>query len=234
VEKKMSQTQTPTIASGVQGRIRADAGFCFLTFGFVVSNEVYVRGAVGGACLIDCQHLSGNVYQLVAKQGFGDYFYPYVNGNPGVGECTVPVGRAANGAMVVTGGMNGCALQVNRVGNNFVFYHDNNGNSLAQMMPAAQGQVACRVTFNDYAGGNLADNLVDKLSDQHRGTTPKTRFGYDFFLITVKAGTKWEVYSSALLRKGVETTSWWSGDGVEVTFKPFLASQQPLASFNDF
>jgi hypothetical protein len=77
--------------------------------------------------------INSQVYQIVVKPGGKDWYFPYMNATPGgVGECTVPIGQP-DGTLALTGSMNGCALQVNRTENDFVFYHDSNGTSLAAL-----------------------------------------------------------------------------------------------------
>ncbi len=49
---------------------------------------------------------------------------------------------------MLTGGMNGCALETTLKGNNFVFYHDANGNSMGSVRNA--GTAVCRITDNAY------------------------------------------------------------------------------------
>jgi hypothetical protein len=70
------------------------------------------------------------MFKLIAKAGAVDFLFPYVNVVPGEGECMVP-GAQSDGCIATTGGMNGCSLQVDRVGNVLMFYHDNSGISIA-------------------------------------------------------------------------------------------------------
>jgi hypothetical protein len=212
--------------------MRADPDTAFEKYGFFVTSEVYTNTTLGGPCAISCKSANGAVYQLTAKQGQGDYFFPYVHvTSGGVGVCIVPVGQA-EGTMVVTGGMNGCALQVNRSGTDFYFYHDANGTSM--MGKLTPGTVVCRVNYDSYAGKM---NLGDKISTEFNRAAVGGKSGmvHEYYLITIRSGGKWKVYSTALLRTSVRKTAFWSGkDYNDITFAPFMPTYSRLiTSFKD-
>lgn len=219
--------------------MRAEPSIAFEKFGFFVGSDVYTHTTLGGPCAIACDPANGAVYKLTAKQGHGDYFFPYVHvTSGGVGVCIVPAGQP-NGTMVMTGGMNGCALQVNRSGTDFYFYHDANGQSMVGKL--TPGEVVCRVEYKSYAGPmNIGENLSIDYNRSSQ-TSPKgwltghSGMVHEYFLITVRSGGKWCVYCSALLRTTTRKTSFWTGEEYnENSFKPFMPTAfRLIASFED-
>ncbi|KVT66464.1 hypothetical protein WK56_29795 [Burkholderia ubonensis] len=88
-----------------------------------------------------------NEMTVAQSEGGADYFFPYIwegTGNVAVG----PVNGIAEGTIVVTGGMNGCALEVTTRNDQFVFYHDKNGYSMGKVRNA--GTTVCRITSRAY------------------------------------------------------------------------------------
>lgn len=220
---------TPTSTHAAQALLRADPDAAMAKFGFVVGNTVYAGTTVGGACLLGCESAGGNIYKLTAKQGQGDWFFPYINtAEGGVGVCVVPAG-AADGTIVVTGGMNGCSLQVNKSGREFYFYHDNNGNSMKGKL--TPGEVVCRVDYKDYAGPlDIGKKLVDQYLTERVGA------GYEYYCITVHHGGRWKVYVSSLIRITTVSTPTFFRPNVATTveYKAFTPTITPLmTSFAD-
>ena len=212
--------------------MRADPSAAFEKCGFFVTSDVYQNTTLGGPCAVHCEPANGAVYKLTAKQGQGDYFFPYVHvTSGGVGVCIVPAGQA-EGTIVMTGGMNGCALQVNRSGNDFYFYHDANGVSMAGKL--TPGDVVCRVEYKDYAGRM---GLGEKLSVDFNRSESSGKGGmvHEYYLITIRSGGKWQVFCSALLRTSIRKTAFWSGqDYNDITFAPFMPTYSRLVtSFKD-
>jgi hypothetical protein len=207
----------PNSNHAAQMLLRTDPESALGKYGFLVDNEVYTAGTIGGACSLGCTPLGGNIYRLTAKAGAGDFFYPYIyTSGGGVGECAVPVGQA-DGTIVVTGGMNGCSLQVNRHGGVFNFYHDNNGNSLTgKVIP---GNIVARVDYKDYAG---ALELGSKLAAQMSHGAASSQTAFETYCITVRHGGRWRIYVSALLRT--------------VEFRPasFFVSEKRTTSYQAF
>ncbi len=198
-------------------------------YGFVVSYDVYTTTTLGGICGLACEPAGGNIYKLTARQGSGDYLFPYINSDQGgVGVCVVPAGRA-NGTLVVTGGMNGCALEVNKSGSDFYFYHDNNSTSLKGKL--TPGEVVCRVNYKDYVGPlDIGQKLVDQYLTERVGA------GYEYYCITVRSGGRWKVYVSALIRVTTVSTPTIFRPNVKtsVEYKSFKPGLTPLmASFDD-
>lgn len=219
-----------------QALLRADPDTAMSKYRFIVSTEIYTAGTIGGRCLLRCEPVNGDVYRLTAKQGHGDWFYPYINGpDGGVGVCVVPIGQP-EGTLVVTGGMNGCALQVNRSGNNFYFYHDLNGRSLQGKL--TPGEVVCRVEYKDYAGPlDLASKMAAAAGGRGYsfwGAT-YTSAMHENYLITVRRGGRWKVYISAVLRISNTTIGWLDKQSsTTASFKPVSPLVTPLiTSFED-
>jgi hypothetical protein len=160
----------------------------FGQYGFVV-NIPYAM--LGGSCSISSKVAKGNVHHLNVSIGGGpDYFFPYVSAGTlglvnGVGCCDVPQ-NAPVGTLVVTGGMNGCALQVSSISGNYRFFHDANGTSLAGSA-IDPGNHVCRVDYKSYDTLNLGQKKSSM------GTV------YAHYLITVKTSHRWEVWRSSIL-----------------------------------
>ena len=227
---------TPSSNHAALALLRADPDAALAKFGFVVSSDVFLTGTGGGPCLLQCEPLSGSVFRLTAKAGVGDFYFPYVNGNPGVGDCVVPGGQP-DGCIATTGGMNGCSLQVNQLGTNFHFYHDNNGDGIARLPSPPPGGVVARVDYKDYSGPL---DLGRRLAEASFSHTKKVMMSaqYQYFCLSVHAGGRWKVYYSSILEKGTSkmkisffgNTSW--KKSVEYcSFKPTLTPL--LTSFAD-
>ena len=221
--------QTPTSTHASQAVLRADPDTAMAKYGFVVGSAVYTTGTLGGACLLSCESVGANISKLTAKQGQGDWFFPYVNtAEGGVGVCIVPAGQP-DGTLVVTGGMNGCSLQVNKSGNDFYFYHDNNGNSMKGKL--TPGEIVCRVNYKDYAGPlDIGQKLVDQYLTERVGA------GYEYYCITVHHGGRWKVYVSSLIRITTVSTPTVFHPKVSSTveYKAFTPTITPLmTSFDD-
>jgi len=206
----------------VMANLRTNPDATLLNHGFLVESSVYTTVTIGGGCTPVCSHLSGQVYKLAVGKGAGDWFYPYINATQGgVGVCIVPVGQA-EGTLALTGGMNGCALQVNKSGNDFYFYHDSNGESLKGKL--TPGDVVCRVAYRDYAGP-----LEIGLNSAAKHTNASTKTYYSHSIICVRLGGKWKVYVSGVL------TGYTDGFfGMSRSYSTFRPTVSPLiASFDD-
>jgi hypothetical protein len=219
----------PNSNHAAQMLLRTDPESAIGKYGFLVDNEVYTSGTVGGACSLACTPIGGNIYRLTAKAGSGDHFYPYIYGSGGVGECAVPVGQA-DGTIVVTGGMNGCSLQVNQLGGVFNFYHDNNGSSMkGKVYP---GTVVARVDYKDYAG---ALELGSKLAAQMSHGMERSQTAFETYCITVRHGGRWRIYVSALLRTvAFQPASFFSSEKRTTSYQAFKPTIVPcMTSFED-
>ena len=222
---------TPNSNHAALAKLRADPQGAVDKYGYFVTNDVYQNVTTGGACAIVCEPANGAVYKLTVRHGQGDYFYPYVHvTSGGVGTCVVPTGQA-NGTLVVTGGMNGCALQVNRSGTDLHFYHDANSESMkGKVYP---GNQVARVEYDDYAG---LLHLGEKTSIDYnrKAKGGKSGMAHEHYLITVRDGGRWKVFVSALLRTSTRKTAFWSGkDYNDIKFAPFMPTLSRLITSFD-
>lgn len=79
-----------------------------------------------------------------------DFYFPYIQAQ--AGNVTIPENRLIEGTIVVTTGMNGCALEVRYRNDCYTFYHDANG---IRMPNLSVGEVrVCRITSDDYWDDN--------------------------------------------------------------------------------
>lgn len=102
---------------------------------------------VGSAIKITEESDRDYVYCRCTCIGNGtDYYFPFVKGR--AANVTVQATSLAEGAIVTTVGMNGCALEVRYSQGSYIFYHDSDGNSMSDT--TAQGHQVCRITANDY------------------------------------------------------------------------------------
>jgi hypothetical protein len=159
-----------------------------------------------------------NIYQLEIIEGNQDYFYPV---HHKVGSCSAPIGTCQNGTIILTGGMNGCSLQVYKNGDPFNFYHDYNGEHLADLNP--QGTPVCAIHSRDYAG------LISFGEKQAKELIKLNQMAiYEHSLITVRINGKWGIYVS-----GVITTRSYENNAKNKyqKFTPTLSNL--IASFDD-
>lgn len=182
-------------------------------YGFIVKNTLF-REDSGGQCKLKLKKLSGKVYQLEPLEGQGDWFFPY---RPEVGYCRVPVGQP-EGTIGLTGGMNGCALDVYKEGGFFTFFHDTNGCHLHKRGSPA-GEHVCHVPYKSYAGPlNIGQQQAAALSKEH-----KTPVYFQHTLICVREDGRWKVYVTGVHSFGVS--------GKHTTFRPTVTCL--ITSFED-
>ncbi|MEZ5669062.1 MAG: hypothetical protein R3F55_16785 [Alphaproteobacteria bacterium] len=141
----------------------------------------------GGPCTLTEAKPSNGVTRLAASNGGSDYLFPWVN--RGVGEVNV-LRAAPNGTMVVTGGMNGCSLEVRSNGPHLIFYHDADSNRLG-VLKAAQGTLECRIEPRVYTPLDLGEKIV--------GETIGDGSAYFHQLLAVKHGGKWKIYACGII-----------------------------------
>lgn len=173
--------------------LRTDPGSACGTSSFIVRSTLSLPNpTVGGPCTVSCSKLDEEVYELNVSAGTGDFFFPYVFATDGgVGSCVVPIGQP-DGTLALTGSMNGCALQVNRHGGNFYFYHDTNGQFIAQMAVPPPGHVMCRVENRSYAGPlNIGERVA---VDVNRDVAGQRQAYFQHGIICVRTDGKWRVY----------------------------------------
>ncbi|WP_370980435.1 hypothetical protein [Agaribacterium sp. ZY112] len=159
--------------------------------GFRTTPEGNNRCEVGGPVTLK-ESIENNVNRLTIKNDGSDYFFPWVN--RGVGEVSVPINQP-NGTIVTTGGMNGCALQVNRDGDNIIFYHDADNRYLGNLKQP-QGQQLCRVEPSLYMKIPYGQTIVEE--------NPRAGLAYLYQLICIRHNNKWKVtYSGIILGPGI-------------------------------
>jgi len=164
----------------------AIAAYGFITRGAALANPA------GANCTLNCgRYRASSVYQIDVAAGGADWYIPFAQGQ--ARYCDVPPGQA-NGTLVVTFPMNGCALEVRDVGGANRFYHDSDGNSLPAL---TVGAPKIRVTYAQYAG---PDNTTHERSLRYFGPDKDNTGGYEHNIFCVKVGANWQVYSSAVIR----------------------------------
>ena len=183
----------------IQSRLRINPDKVIAEYDFVVVNEVYRQGTIGGPCRLSCRETTPRVYTLSAEHGFGDWFFPYVSRTEGgVGTCQVPADQQ-HGTIVATGGMNGCALQVNRVGrgerSTLHFYHDTNSRSMKGKL--TPGDVVALIQPDQYCG---VDGMGAKLAGDYSRAHSKSGAVFEHYLLTIRDGALWKIFSSSVLR----------------------------------
>lgn len=182
-------------------------------YGFIVKNTLF-KEDTGGQCKLNLRKLHDNVYELEPIAGSGDWFFPY---RPEVGFCKVPVGQP-EGTIGLTGGMNGCSLDVYKHDGFFTFYHDTNGCHLHKTS-TPPGEHVCHVPYKTYAGPlSIGQNQAQDL------THSSGHFVYfQHTLVTVRSEGRWKVYVT-----GVHT---YGNSGKFSTFRPTITCL--LTSFAD-
>ena len=101
--------------------------------------------------------------------------------------------------MVVTGGMNGCALHVSRTENRLHFYHELNGRALTGTL--VPGAVVSQVMAPQYMGvDGQADTLVARYASSGTMAMPV------YHLVTIRRGAVWKTYSSAVMQLRASST----------------------------
>lgn len=148
-----------------------------------------------GNCSVKCVKVKDKIYKLILTNNSGsDWYFPFVtNGLGGVGSCEVPIPQN-NGALAISTGMNGCALQVNKNDGKFIFFHDSDGTSLGKI--TVQGECVCRVEYRDYAGPFYSGEKFLK----------EKKFGdgyFSYYPICVHHENKWKVFYSGVYHSPV-------------------------------
>lgn len=113
--------------------------------------------------------LSGPFIELkvVEIAGGHDYFFPYTHYTPQ----GVTANHLRSGAIAITPGMNGCALEVVVKNDQYVFYHDRNGRSMKHVhIKGGIGYMVCRIEAGAYWDEEWATDTLK------RGLTPIYQF----------------------------------------------------------
>lgn len=113
-----------------------------------------------------------------APLGGIDFYFPYGPVPQGVTAPAAP----GNGAIAITTGMNGCALEVVVKNGNYVFYHDTNGKRMGLVHVAGGvGTTVCRVEAASYWDNAWANHVFQQ------GRIPQYQF------LCVFHGNYWHV-----------------------------------------
>lgn len=197
---------------------------------------------LGYSCSVQCAEIENNVFQLNISKGGTDYYFPYVLADSGgAGMCKIPFG-VPDGTLALTGSMNGCALEVRRVSDGFLFYHDANGTCLANS-PLQMGVLVCRVDAARYEGpGRVGFNTSlpyqrpPNTTDWLGRTVMHSMLYFEHGIICVKNGNRWGVYATGVFKKNTKRRNLigvdWEITGEEWTrFSPLQRSL--VAEFED-
>jgi hypothetical protein len=141
------------------------------------------KGGGGAVSLKEGANQNG-VTCLTIEAGGNDFYFPWVPS--GVGEVIVPI-KPDDGTIVVTGGMNGCTLQVNKDANHYYFYHDADGKYLGNLGPLP-GKMVCHIGAASYYDDAYIESLYPK------PTAPPSEYWAPLLqMICVRSSGKWKV-----------------------------------------
>ena len=118
---------------------------------FFVDTRNLVQTPLGCTVQINEQLKNGVFYWDIANHHSTDFYFPYVQGNAGYVGIQTPI---QDGTVVVTGGMNGCALEVCYLNDNYYFYHDAYGSNMHKQRNV--GTQVCRIEAGNYWNNNIA------------------------------------------------------------------------------
>lgn len=143
----------------------------------------------GGPAIIKERQSQNSVTCLTIEAGGNDFYFPWVNG--GVGKVIVPI-NPQDGTIVATGGMNGCALQVNQDDKYYYFYHDADGKNLGKL-GQLPGKMVCRVDAASYYDAEYINSLLPKR------TVRIDQFWVPMFqMICIHSTGKWKIMCSGI------------------------------------
>ena len=190
--------------------LRGDPDKAFANCAFMVDNSKITDNA-GCNCCVEITQLIGakheNMFLLTLRPDVkgGDYFYPYVAGGGGIGSNFVPA-CAPKGTLVFTGGMNGCSIQVDEVGDALMFMHCQDGCNVP--VEKSLGRKVARVDYKDYAGPKgislrmLSSSIGFNITERKEGFA----YYYSYHLISIKRDSEhvksslWVIYGNCILQ----------------------------------
>lgn len=150
----------------VLNEVRLNPESAFAKMGFItnVEKEGYDQGGKRSVEII-CRDEREQIYEWSVENKPGDiYYFPYKNRRlnaqgqncKGIGHVIVPKGEP-DGTIVLSGGMNGCGLQVNKFdAGNLIFMHDQDSEAISDEM--SRQYFIDENRFGRYLG---ADDLID-------------------------------------------------------------------------
>jgi len=191
----------------VLDRLRLDPSTTIREHGFLTEVPQGTNGK-GGRCTLSVESLKSagtdKVYKITAKDDPGgrDYYFPYVGGaktdfGQYVGDVIVSNGEP-DGTLVVTGGMNGCSLQVDGIGEAYCFKHIMDGK-----VPVNKDTI-CRVDYRDYGGPasrKKALGVIDIFAESKAMMLLRDKehiSNGQHSLICIKKQSRWYVYDSII------------------------------------
>ena len=156
----------------------------------------------GGRCEIACTETGTGVYDLVATGGRGtDYFFPWLQRN----YTWVKVPKdAADGTIVMTGGLNGCTIVVSEFGSDYYFYHDGDSKYLPSGTDKVKGAEVVRIVPDDYDPGDYVKSVFTSyLQSYAKAKMPiQGATDYGIFVIFVRVGGQFVACSSSVVSVG--------------------------------
>lgn len=107
--------------------------------------DVKLMGSKSGGPIIinEKNKTSYSYFSIISAVNSYDYYFPFVSRNAG-DICMMPI----EGTIVVTAGMNGCALEVCHSSKGYHFYHDADGKYMSKVHNP--GITVCRIEANSY------------------------------------------------------------------------------------
>lgn len=195
----------------------------FSQMGFITEVDMsdYTQGGQRSV-EITCLDEQKKIYKWRVKNQPGNiYYFPYINCQVvdnsdsilGIGHVIVPKGTP-DGTIVVSGGMTGCALQVNIFDEgHLIFIHDQNAKAIKNQASVERfirdqnfggqfraedlhdkNKILCRVEPNHYMGSGTFHYTynLDKVSKQY----PKKGFDMAYYPFFVKVQGIWKLYMS--------------------------------------
>lgn len=206
--------------------LRRDPENTFAQMGFIteVEKQNYWQGGKRRV-EITCVDKKEQIYKWTVKKESGNiYYFPYITGGvPDIPNNTVEGGgighvivskNVPDGTIVITGGMSGCALQVNKFDdNNLIFLHDQNAKAIAKLEAREAfirrldcgeyfnerdltdpQKIMCRVEPDHYTGKNNMhyNYCLDRAHEKY----PGKGFDMAYFPFFIKVQGIWKLYMS--------------------------------------
>jgi hypothetical protein len=191
----MKETKMTNVLDQVRGAPEAT----FNIYDFYVDGTDYPvvkngKETKGGPCQLSAETSATVTKVKVRAEPGRDYYFPWQPS--GVGSVEVPT-NAPDGTIVVTGGMNGCAMEVvQRDGTTLVFYHDADGCALRSSVPPVSGETLYRCDYRNYASNQVGYKTSDALK-------MTKSFLYQF--VFVKSRAEWKVFVCGILLSGSQS-----------------------------
>ncbi len=209
LRRKAKRQGKPVLEAGMMAleRLRDDPEAAIQRYDYMVDAQGFPLEATDNA-----HHEIGGRVRLIGTMengvtritqnpqgGVEAFYFPWVN--RGVGEVKVPLGMP-DGTLVVTGGMNGCAIEVRKQDDQLIFYHDGDNQSLGEgKVVQPIGVRLCRIEPDQYMSENNGEKEVRKDWERNiQGTS------YLYQMLCVRHDKRWIlVYSGIIVGPGIST-----------------------------